>query len=178
MIAVTAGELCFANPEKSSFHVASAGAEPLLQRLDGVQKAGNGWRARCPACGGKSRKLSIAESDNRVLVNCFSCTDADAVLAAVGLCWADLQPPRHWPLSAEEQRLARRAIREAGWAGALSVLALEAKVVQIAAVEVTKVAEVGLSVEDFGRLKLAVQRIDGAANVFVEAARWKPEVTA
>lgn len=53
-------------------HVDSANPEVLLQRLDGVQKTSNGWRARCPACGGSSRKLSVAVSDNRVLAHCFS----------------------------------------------------------------------------------------------------------
>jgi len=107
-----AGGPDFARTEQNNFHVNSASADVLLQRLDGVMKSGNGWRARCPACGGTSRKLSIAESDNRVLVHCFGCNNAEAVLAAVGLRWTDLQPPRYWPLSAEEQRHARRAIRD------------------------------------------------------------------
>lgn len=149
------------------FHVDHASAEPLLQRLEGVQRFGNSWRARCPACGGRSRKLSITEAEGRVLLHCFDCGDAGAVLAAVGLCWADLYPPRHWPLSREEQRVVSRAMREASWGAALSVLALESKIVQLAAYTVAITGP--LPPDDYTRLLLACERIDGAANVLVEA---------
>lgn len=151
------------------FHVDHASAEPLLQRLDGVQKAGNGWRARCPACGGHSRKLSVTESDGRVLVHDFGGCKAIEVLEAVGLTWADIMPPRHWPESPEERRRARRAIREAGWAAALSVLALEGKIVLFAARELHLTG--GLEIEDGKRLARAVERIDHAAGVLVEVPR-------
>lgn len=154
------------------FHVQSATAEPLLQRLDGVQKSGAGWRARCPACEGKSRKLSIAEVDNRVLLHCFAGCQAIEVLQAVGLTWADIMPPRHWPESPEERRRARRAIRECGWVSALSVLALEAKVALIAARQLDGWQP--LTAEDDARLALAVDRIDHAAAVLVEAQAWRP----
>lgn len=49
------------------FHVDHATAEPLLQRLEGVQKSGSGWRAKCPACGGTSRKVTIAEARNALV---------------------------------------------------------------------------------------------------------------
>ena len=73
----------------NAIHVDRVNPEVLLSRLDGVQKSGNGWRARCPACGGQSRKVSIAEADGRILVHAFCGCPADAVLAAVGLRWAD-----------------------------------------------------------------------------------------
>lgn len=151
------------------FHVQYATAEPLLQRLDGVQKSGNGWRARCPACGGRSRKVSVTEAEGRVLIYCFGGCPAIEVLGAVGLGWPDVMPPRTWPDSPEDRRRQRRAIREAGWASALSVLALESKVALFAARELHLVG--GLSVEDGKRLAEAVQRIDHAANVLVEGAR-------
>lgn len=151
------------------FHVDYATAEPLLQRLEGVQKSGNGWRARCPSCGGRSRKLSIAETGERVLIYCFGCGDAEAVLAAVGLTWADLHPPRSWPMSPEERRQARRAIREASWAAALSVLAVEATIVRLASAQLARWQP--LSEEDDARLALACERIDKAAAVLVEAGR-------
>ncbi|MDR7134400.1 hypothetical protein J2X06_001584 [Lysobacter niastensis] len=154
------------------FHVQNASAEPLLQRVEGVQRSGNGWRARCPACGGTSRKLAIAESEGRVLLHCFCCGDAAAILAAVGLTWADLQPPRHLPESPEERRRARRAIREAGWASALAVLSIEATVVRIAAAQVARWQP--LSEDDDRRVALAVERIDRAAAVMVEANSWRP----
>lgn len=160
----------------SRFHAQVATAQPLLAKLDGVQQSGTGWRARCPACGGSSRKLSIAESGDRVLVHCFGCGDADAVLGAVGLGWKDLHPPRGWPQSADEQRQARRAIRQTGWESALSVLALEAKIVLFAARELHFTG--GLEVEDGKRLAQAVKRIGDAASVLTEAERFKPGVRA
>ncbi|MGY0611709.1 hypothetical protein [Luteimonas sp. A501] len=153
----------------NNFYVQSATAEPLLQRLEGVQKSGNGWRAMCPACGGRSRKLSVAERESAVLLYCFGGCKAIEVLESVGLAWPDIMPPRHWPESPEERRQARRAIREAGWASALAVIATEATVALIAARQVAtwKI----LSEDDDARLALAVQRIDHAAAVLVEARR-------
>lgn len=148
------------------FHVHAATAEPLLQRLDGVQKSGNGWRAKCPNCGGRSRKVSIAESDSRVLLFCFGGCKAIEVLEAVGITWADIMPPRHWPETPAERRQARRAIREAGWAAALTVLAREARVALFAARELWAIGS--LTPEDGQRLRVAVDRIDHAASVLVE----------
>jgi hypothetical protein len=146
-----------------------ANARILLDRLDGVQPSGNGWRARCPACGGRSRKLSIAESGGKVLVHCFAGCKAEDVIGAVGLTWADLFPPRSWPESPEERRQARRAIQQAGWAAALATLATEATIVRLAAAQVARWQP--LSEEDDARLALAVERIDKAAAVLVEAGR-------
>lgn len=153
-------------------HADHASADVLLQRLDGVQKSGNGWRARCPACGGTSRKLTVAEADDRVLVHCFGCGDPNAILAAVGLSWADLHPPRDWPPSLDERRRARRAIKEAGFATALETLAMEWKVVQLAQRQVSRWQP--LCVEDDARLALAGERIDAACNVFSERQPWRP----
>ncbi len=152
-----------------------SGAELLLSRLELVQRSGKGWRAACPACGGRSRKLVVTQADDRLLIHCFSCSDAKAVLAAVGLSWADVMPPRHWPESPEERRNARRAIREAGWASALSVLALEAKVALIAARQLSGWHY--LTEEDDKRLAEAVERIDRASCVLNEASAWRPQVT-
>lgn len=151
------------------YHVGHATAEPLLSRLDGVQKSGDGWRARCPACGGTSRKLTVAERDGRALLHCFGGCKPAEVLEAVSLSWADIMPPRHWPESPEERRQARRAIREAGWASALSVLALEAQVTLIASRQLSRCSV--LSEEDGARLAVAVARIDHAAAVLVEVRR-------
>lgn len=151
------------------FHVQNATAEPLLQRLEGVQKSGNGWRARCPACGGSSRKVTIAERDGKVLLHCFGGCKAVEVLEAVGLAWADIMPPRTWPESPEERRQARRAIREAGWASALSVLSMEAAIVQIAANKVLR--DEVLDWNDYCRLVKAEERIANAKCALVEDRR-------
>lgn len=152
----------------TKYHVTTASADPLLHRLEGVQKSGNGWRARCPACDGRSRKLSIAESDGRVLVHCFGGCAAADVLAAIGLTWADLHPPRSWPPSREESRRASRAIREAGWAAALAVLSLESKIVALAARDIHHVGGLQSSA-DLERLNLAVRRIAAASATLLDA---------
>ncbi|WP_157981426.1 DNA primase [Cognatilysobacter tabacisoli] len=156
----------------ASYHATDASAAPLLQRLEGVQKSGTGWRARCPACGGASRKVSVCQADGRVLVHCFGCNDASAVLAAVGLNWANLQPPRHWPQTSEERRRARHVVCEAAWSSALSTLALEATVVLIAARQLANWQL--LSKADDTRLSVAVERIDGATSVLTEPRFWRP----
>lgn len=150
------------------YHVEHASADVLLHRLDGVQRAGTGWRARCPACEGRSRKLSIAESDGRVLLHCFGgCTAAD-VLGAVGLGWKDIMPPRSWPMSREEQRRASRAIREAGWRAALATLSLESKIVALAARDIHYLGGLQSS-RDLDRLSLAVERIGEASATLIDA---------
>lgn len=72
-----------------------ADARLLVSRLDGVKRAGKGWRARCPVHGGRSESLSVIESDSgRVLVRCHAECSAAAVVAAVGLRLSDLCPAR------------------------------------------------------------------------------------
>ena len=151
------------------YHTDNASAEPLLQRLDAAQKAGNGWRARCPACGGRSRKLSVTEAGGKVLVHCFGGCEAADVIAAVGLTWADLYPPRFWPRSPEERREISRAIRQSGWAAALEVLALEAAIVRIAASQVLQ--DKPLDWNDYCRLVKAEEKIGNAANALLDGAR-------
>ncbi len=157
---------------EQKFHVQSATAEPLLQRLEGVRQSGAGWRARCPCCGGTARKVSITQTDDRVLLHCFGGCSSIEVLRAAGLTWADVMPPRHWPESPQDRLHARRAIREAGWAAALSVLATEATAVRIAGRQLA--GWQCLSKDDDKRLAEAVERIDRAAAVLLEAARWPP----
>lgn len=167
----SAGERTFRDEDSTAHHHAThASADVLLHRLDGVQRAGTGWRARCPACGGKSRKVSITESGDRVLIHAFCGCPAIDVLAAIGLTWADLHPPRTWPMSREEQRHARRAIKESGWSAALAVLALEARIALLAATDVHTLG--GLqSGADLDRLAQAVERIGSASTVLCDAAR-------
>lgn len=156
----------------SGMHVQDASAEPLLQRLGHVQRQGNGYRARCPACGGQSRKLAIAERDGRVLVHCFAGCPADDVLGAVGLRWADLHPPRHWPQSREERERARLAIREAGMASAVEVLALEGAVIEAAGRQLQ--GWQFLSGEDDARLTAAVERVSSARAILSRPRQWRP----
>ena len=72
------------------------GINKLIDRLDGVKKTPNGYRANCPAHTDKKSHLSIAQaSDGRVLLKCHrgcGCTAQD-VVQAVGLEMKDLFPP-------------------------------------------------------------------------------------
>ena len=75
---------------------ASMSADALLSHLDGVKHTGPGrWLARCPAHPDKHPSLAIRElDDGRVLLKCFAECDTESVLAAVGLTFDALFPPR------------------------------------------------------------------------------------
>lgn len=154
-----------------AMHFDHASAEPLLQRLEGVKRAGKGWRARCPSCGGTSAKLSVAENDGRVLVHCFAGCLGDAVLNAVGLRWAELYPPRHWPRSSEECEQSRRAIRDAGIRSALEVLACECAVIEAAGRTLQGWGYP--SIEDDQRLSLAVERVFNVRSILCRPQPWR-----
>lgn len=151
------------------FHVDSASAEALLQRLEQVKAYGQGWRARCPSCGGKSQKLSITEATGKVLVHCFAGCRGDEVLEAVGLRWADLYPPRRWPESREERAEIKRAWKVTGWGAALEVLAMEAAVVTVAGAQLIDAGMI--EPDDFIRLQQAYKRVSEAANILTEGRR-------
>jgi|JI10StandDraft_1071094.scaffolds.fasta_scaffold47078_6 hypothetical protein len=152
-------------------HADQASPEVLLSRLEGIQKAGNGWRALCPACGGQSRKVSIAEADGRVLLHAFCGCPAETILAKVGLGWADLMPPQHWPKTREDRESARRAMREVGLVSAVEVLALEACVIEAAGRQFEQAQ--CLTVEDDARLSLAVQRVTDARLILCRPQAWR-----
>jgi hypothetical protein len=71
-------------------------AEVLLSRLDGVRQTGpDRWIARCPAHDDGRASLSLRElDDGRVLLHDFAGCAVEEVLAAVGLTFDDLFPPR------------------------------------------------------------------------------------
>ncbi len=67
--------------------------EQILGLLDGVQKRGRGYLARCPAHDDRHPSLSIGEGDDgRVLLRCWAGCETKAVLEALGLSWSDLFP--------------------------------------------------------------------------------------
>lgn len=73
------------------YSTASEAVEALLSRLAGVRLVGAGrWVACCPAHPDRKPSLSIRVLDGKILLHCFAGCDSDAVLAALGLTWADL----------------------------------------------------------------------------------------
>jgi hypothetical protein len=68
----------------------------LLSRLEGVKRTRHAcWIARCPAHTDKKPSLSIREiDDGTVLINDFGGCGATDILAAVGLRFDELFPPK------------------------------------------------------------------------------------
>lgn len=64
--------------------------EELLDLLEDVKPAGNGYVAICPAHDDRNASLSITEGDERLLLHCHAGCDADDVLAAIGKDWTDI----------------------------------------------------------------------------------------
>lgn len=158
----------------SALATTGAALDVVLDRLEMVKPYGRGYRARCPACGGRSQKLSISEADQgRVLLHCFAGCEAVSVVQAMGLTLADLFPERLEHQSPQARREAQRRLREASWGAALEVLAMESTIVLIAARRIAQGEP--LSREDHRRLLDGVRRVDDANRVFRTARdAWRP----
>lgn len=71
----------------------SSPIDDILAMLDKVQRAGNGWIARCPAHDDGRPSLSVAEGEaGQVLLNCFAGCSAEEIVTALDLTMADLFP--------------------------------------------------------------------------------------
>ena len=136
-------------------------ADTLLERLDKVRSNGPGkWMACCPAHGDRSPSLSIRESDDRVLIHCFSqhCEPND-IMAAVGLSLSDLfNTPK------EHRRGPLRDRKHQHMAGiALRTLAYESLVIELAA---TRLANGhALDEANLARMKVAAERVRAIAGL-------------
>lgn len=149
-------------------------AELLLSRLEYVQRSGKGWRCACPACGGRSRKLSISEADEgRLLVHCFGGCDVLSVVQAAGLELTDLFPERLSIDTPDDRKRRLRLAREYQWGAALESLDLESTIVLLAAQQLQEGEP--LSDEDALRFLQAIKRIDGARQVLRDYPRWNPK---
>lgn len=127
----------------------------LLDRLPHMRSVGpNKWRGPCPAHGGRSQSLAIAEADGRVLLHCFSGCDTVAVLGAIGLAIADLfdRPLGDHP-----------SMQRSPWSArdALDLAVAEAMVVAIIAGAMLDKTAIGQS--DWNRLAQAAGRLNGIA---------------
>lgn len=145
----------------------SAPIDPVLARLEHVHQQGRGWTARCPAHNDKGPSLSIAiGTDGRVLLHCFAGCTVHDITAAMGLTLADLFDRPDW--KTENHSVRQQRSREADWAAALNVLAVEATIVDIAANQLATFSLQecnALAPEDHERLILAIQRISDARKV-------------
>lgn len=66
--------------------------------LKDLRRTSGGYVARCPAHDDHTPSLSIsAGDDGRILLHCWAGCPTAAVLAALGLAWSDLFPPRRRP---------------------------------------------------------------------------------
>lgn len=141
--------------------------ELVLSRLEGVHHSRPGWRAQCPACGGRSQKLAVAESSSgSVLIHCFAGCSAAEVVRALGLRVCDLYPQNERQHTPESRRANRRAVQEAGWRAALSVLAVETRLVHFTACTLAR-GEPLLPADEV-RLGLALARIEDAKAVLCD----------
>jgi hypothetical protein len=132
-------------------------AAKILDRLDGVRRAGDGrWRARCPSHGSRGGTLAIAERDDRVLLHCFAGCETGAVLASLGLELTDLFDR---PLDHSRERV-RRA-----WSASdvLSLVLEESTVVAVIASDVLDRRTIAEA--DWQRLAQASQRLDRLATM-------------
>ena len=69
--------------------------QTILDRLEGVKQAGNGYTARCPAHDDNRNSLSVsAGDDRRVLLRCHAGCTSEAVCKAMGLELKDLFPAK------------------------------------------------------------------------------------
>jgi hypothetical protein len=144
-------------------------ADVVVAQLSHVRQRGKGWEARCPAHDDKGPSLSINEGDDgRVLLHCFAGCSVHDITVAIGLTVADLFDRPDWNSETGDLQRAnvRRFSREADWAAALNVLAIESGVVEIAAVGVAS-GEV-LVPDDMDRLAVSIRRIRDARKVLNE----------
>lgn len=163
-----AGKAGLRGDTHSNNSAANLTADPfdrLLARLDGVQHHGKGCRSCCPACGGRSRKLSLTQGDDgRVLLHCFAGCAPHEVLAAVGLTVNDLFVRRiDADITPAQRRELREHARVAQWRAALDALQLEVGVVHIAARQLC--SGQSLNDADMERVGIACERIRGAREV-------------
>lgn len=153
---------------KTSVRHSSATIDPaqqLLGCLEGVITTGKGWRARCPAHGGKSASLAISQGDNgTLLLHCFAGCQVGDVLAAVGLQVGDLFARRDLQsMSPAERSQLRQAAMLPRWRAALDALVTEASVVLISACQIGDGAPIDAA--DMTRLRVAALRIFDAQEV-------------
>jgi hypothetical protein len=64
--------------------------QDVIQKLNGVKKSQSGFIAKCPAHNDDKQSLSINDSSERVLLNCFAGCPPEAIVRAIGIDWKQL----------------------------------------------------------------------------------------
>lgn len=130
--------------------------EDFVSRLSKAKRTGNGrWIASCPAHDDRSPSMSVATGDDgKILFNCHSGCDQQAVVDAMGLQFSDLYPE-------SLKRIPEKEYRRGFAAGdVLEAISDEALLVAVAASNIA--AGVVLTDEDRARLITAANRIENA----------------
>jgi KaiC/GvpD/RAD55 family RecA-like ATPase len=96
--------------------------EELLDLLEGVRPAGNGYNAICPAHDDGEASLGVTEGDEGLLLQCYAGCDTRNVLSALGLTFSDLfynavnyaEPEAIYEYTDEQGQLLFQAVRFPG----------------------------------------------------------------
>lgn len=133
-------------------------AEALISRLEKPRATGRGtWICRCPAHEDKNPSMTVRElDDGRVLVHCFAQCATEDILAAMGLEFDALFPPKPIGYAAPIRR-------PFPVADVLEALAHEALVVQMTAGAIVRGEE--LTAERIARLRKASERIQAGRDL-------------
>lgn len=132
----------------------------LLERLENVKPAGQGYRACCPAHESKSRNtLTIKQTDDgRVLLHDFGGCSALEIVHALGLELADLfDRPITANMTPGQRRELRDKVKMARWKAACSDLQVEINILLLTAGQAYRGEPINDA--DMNRMKLAGVRI-------------------
>ena len=139
--------------------------DALLSRLKRVKRTGSDrWMACCPAHEDRTPSLSIRETeDGRILLFDFGGCDVQAIVAAVGLELGALFPERDKFPHQKGQR-SRIYPHEV-----FDLIRFEVSVVYLIGSDMHRSREI--SEKDYERLGVAIQRLEGIAEVVYERPR-------
>jgi len=134
-----------------------ANVDRLLASLDKVKRTREGhWVACCPAHADKTPSLHIRYIDDKVLLHCFGGCAVDEVVSSIGLTMAELMPERVPFLGSKPVKTRTPA------SDLLEFIYFEATIITNLAGDIMRGNT--LSGEQFLRLRLAYERLEGAVS--------------
>lgn len=136
--------------------------EMMLSRLKKVRRSSpDSFMACCPAHDDRNPSLSIKDTGGgKILLNCLAGCEKLDILGALGMDWEDIMPPR---LATEHHKPIKPTTQRVYPSDALKAIQLEARIVAMAAFEITKGNK--LTDDDLSRLKVAMDRINTAVEM-------------